>query len=400
MLWSERHAPKSVREIIGNASAVASVLTWAKAWAAGTRQPPLILHGPPGTGKTALARTLASDFGWDFLEMNASQLRNKDAISRVTGVATSSSTLTGARRLILLDDIDSMFASDRGGMPELIRLIGQARQPILLTASDLWAPKLSALRGSCKGLAFKPIETSDILQLLKKIAKVERENLLDETLAAVAAASEGDVRSAINDLQAAAEGKAIPASLSSRDRSMDARSVLSALFSSSSFNTARKSFFNADVDHDLLLKWVDENLPPNCPSHLALARAFDFLSRSALFDARAQKRQYYALWRYSSDLASGGIVAAGARAPASGSQAFAFPKQILLLSRSKMLRAQLTAIATKLAVACHVSKKRASAYFPLVAAFSATKQGRELLKTALGLSDEEIELVSSLARRR
>jgi len=35
-----------------------------------------------------------------------------------------------------------------------------------------------------------------------------------------------------------------------------------------------------------------------------------------------------------------------------------------------------------------------------VAAFSATKQGRELLKTALGLSDEEIELVSSLARRR
>ncbi|VVC02546.1 Replication factor C large subunit [Candidatus Burarchaeum australiense] len=419
MLWNKRYAPAKLHDVIGNASAVANVLSWAKGWEAGRRSPPLILHGPSGIGKSAIPHALAEEFGWSLLEVNASDLRNKAAIARVTGHAATSSTLSGARRLVFVDDVDSMFAADRGGLPELIRIIEQSSQPILMTASDLWSPKISLLRKSCKGVGFGPVPVIDIVVLLKKIAKSEHSEVPDKVLSAIAESSNGDVRSAINDLQSFAEGKGTEFLPQTRNTLVDVKRALSDMFGSASFKDARRSVFDVDVDHDMLLKWIDENIPAHCSSRLALAKAFDALSRASLFDARAQKRQNYSLWRYSSDLASGGVVVAGARSTsASGAHSshatgahsssgpvpagshpvqMAFPRQILLLSRNKIERARLGALASKLAVHCHVSKKRAAAYFPLVAALSAGKEGRTLLKESMDLSDDDLAVLDSLA---
>jgi DNA polymerase III delta prime subunit len=45
----------------------------------------MLIHGPPGVGKTTTVRLLARNLNFDVLELNASDTRNKEAIERMLG---------------------------------------------------------------------------------------------------------------------------------------------------------------------------------------------------------------------------------------------------------------------------------------------------------------------------
>jgi replication factor C large subunit len=86
------------------------------AWQEGKKMPPLLITGPTGTGKTMLAHAVASEFGWDLFEFNASDFRDEESVSGILSHSASSGSLFGTRRLILIDDADSLSGSaDRGG---------------------------------------------------------------------------------------------------------------------------------------------------------------------------------------------------------------------------------------------------------------------------------------------
>src|SRR5687768_7474104 len=98
--------------------------TWGQAWQAGTpAKKALLLHGPPGCGKTSAAHALANDLGWGVLELNASDVRSGKAIQRVAGEGSRHETFSasgdyfasakGLRKLIILDEADNLY--ERGG---------------------------------------------------------------------------------------------------------------------------------------------------------------------------------------------------------------------------------------------------------------------------------------------
>jgi len=114
--WAEKYRPASLSDVLGNDAAVKALKKWAEAFGSGRKA--AILYGGPGVGKTSAALALAHDMGWDYIEMNASDQRTKDAINKVAGSASKTGTFGGTneRRLLILDEADNLHGNyDRGG---------------------------------------------------------------------------------------------------------------------------------------------------------------------------------------------------------------------------------------------------------------------------------------------
>ena len=79
--------------------------------------------------------------------------------------------------------------------------------PIVLIANDPYDPRFSTLRSLCLMIEFKRPHSREVAAFLKKICLKEGIEAEEAALKFIAQRAQGDVRSAINDLQALAQGK-------------------------------------------------------------------------------------------------------------------------------------------------------------------------------------------------
>ena len=81
--WTERHRPSSESNLEGNESQRKKIREWLDDWKKGVpKKRAILLIGPPGVGKTSVARAVAQDMGWNVIELNASDDRNAAAIRK------------------------------------------------------------------------------------------------------------------------------------------------------------------------------------------------------------------------------------------------------------------------------------------------------------------------------
>jgi replication factor C large subunit len=87
-----------------------------------------------------LAHAIASEFGWELFEFNASDLRDEASVLRILQNAAGFGSLSGARRLVLVDDADALSGTaDRGGASAIAAALKSSSQPVILTASDYYS---------------------------------------------------------------------------------------------------------------------------------------------------------------------------------------------------------------------------------------------------------------------
>jgi replication factor C large subunit len=349
-------------EVIGNTEPVEKLIEWIKSWSKGIpKKRAVFLYGPPGIGKTATVEAIAHDLDMELVEKNASDYRTAEAVERFAGLASQYGTLFGRKRLILLDELDGITGTaDKGGVATITEIVKKAQCPIVLIANDIYDPRFATLRTHCLLIEFKKPTVLQVVKRLKEVCKREDIEADEETLKFVAERSGRDVRSAINDLQALAQGKKKltyddVSWLAERDRKEVIFNVLRAIFYSKDCLEAKRAVDSADVDPDMLFQWVYENAPHQLNDPHDLAKAMDSLSLADVYRGRLQKSQDWSLMRYFLDFMTAGVAMARERSKLGGWIPYKFPERMRLLSMSRGERGMKKQIGMKIRKKCHVS---------------------------------------------
>ncbi|PGF17915.1 AAA family ATPase [Natrinema sp. CBA1119] len=350
--WTETYRPTTLSEVRGNNKARDKLEEWAESW--DDHRKSVIVHGSPGVGKTSAAHALAADMGWPVMELNASDSRGADVIEKIAGEAAKSGTLTAGeagRRLVILDEADNFHGNaDYGGSREVTRVVKDANQPIVLVANEFYDMSQS-LRNACETIEFRDVSKRSIVPVLRDICRREGVEFEEEALEKIAESTSGDLRSAVNDLQAVAEEAerltVDDVVTSERDTTEGIFDFLDELIKEKDAEGALRASYDVDETPDELLNWIEDNVPKDYEG-AELADAYGYLTNADRWLGRVRATQDYSYWRYATDNMTAGV-AASRRGDKGGWTRYGPPSYWSKLGRTKGTRNTRDSIAERIA---------------------------------------------------
>ncbi|KAM6150982.1 replication factor C subunit 1 isoform 1-T1 [Erethizon dorsatum] len=235
LLWVDKYKPTSLKTIIGqqgDQSCANKLFRWLRNWHKsspdekkhatkfgkfagkddGSSYKAALLSGPPGVGKTTTASLVCQELGYTYVELNASDTRNKNSLKAIVAESLNNTSIKGfyssgaapfvsAKHALIMDEVDGMAGTeDRGGIQELIGLIKHTKIPIICMCNDRNHPKIRSLVHHCFDLRFQRPRVEQIKGAMMSIAFKEGLKIPPPAMNEIILGANQDIRQVLHNL--------------------------------------------------------------------------------------------------------------------------------------------------------------------------------------------------------
>jgi len=204
-MWVEKYRPSKLSEIVNQTEIIGSLEALIKD---PTDMPHLMFSGSAGVGKTTtalcIAKQILGEYSKDYtLELNASDERGIGMVrEKVKKFSRYAGMVDVPFKIIILDEADEMTSDAQTALRRIIEDTAKYCRFIII-ANNI-SKIITPIQSRCATFKFTSIPEEDMINHLENIAKKEKVKADKKGLKAIYDYSEGDLRHAINLMQATA----------------------------------------------------------------------------------------------------------------------------------------------------------------------------------------------------
>lgn len=135
-IWTEKYSPSKFEDIYLPYNNKIEIEKWVNDFINKKKlnNNCLLLHGPPGIGKTSIAHLILKKYDFDIIEFNASDLRSSkiltDKINQINGNVNIINFMCYKKKKIgiIIDELDGINTNEKGSINELIKIIDNSNK--------------------------------------------------------------------------------------------------------------------------------------------------------------------------------------------------------------------------------------------------------------------------------
>lgn len=272
--------PTKITDLLINKEIIRQTINHIKNHEPGNK--PLLLWGPTGIGKTTLIKLTAQHLKTEIYELNLDDEKTKEETEKELKNVSTNQTLFQKKRLILIEDIDSISSKEKEIITTIINTTKKSAHPVIITATNYYDPIIRMLRDKVKPLEIIPAPDHEIQQKtsIKILRLIKKSNY--------------DYRTVINDLLVDEDYE------SNKIKKQNSKTITQKFYKSKNIKQALLTLQECNDDEDYLTHWIKHNIPINAP-----LSNYEYASKSDVQKGRIIKTGYYGLIPYAKALLTG-----------------------------------------------------------------------------------------------